>query len=44
MENLSLGEMADRKWNVQACSAMPNEDASGAKTFTGLNEGLEWLI
>ena len=45
VENLSVNEIAaGRKWNVQACSAMPNEDANGAKCFNGLNEGLEWLI
>lgn len=35
MEHLRLSEISTRTWNIQACSA---------KTQTGLNEGMEWLI
>ena len=35
MESLELSSIADRTWNIQACSAM---------TQVGLNEGMKWLI
>ena len=35
MEHLSLAEITDRTWNIQACSAVSQQ---------GLNEGMEWLI
>lgn len=35
METLKLSEIADRTWNIQACSAFTKE---------GLSDGMEWLI
>ena len=35
MESLELANLADRQWNIQACSAVSKQ---------GLNEGMEWLI
>ena len=35
MEHLDLSSIDNRKWNIQACSALTKE---------GLNEGMTWLI
>ncbi len=35
MKTLKLEEIADRTWNIQACSAFTKE---------GLSDGMEWLI
>ena len=35
METLSLGDINDRNYNIQACSAVTKE---------GLSDGMEWLI
>ena len=35
MDTLKLSEIADRTWNIQACSAFTKE---------GLSDGMEWLI
>ncbi len=35
METLNLMTIADRTWNIQACSALTKE---------GLQEGMEWLV
>jgi signal recognition particle receptor subunit beta len=34
-ETLKLGEIKERQWTIQACSAMTKE---------GLSDGMEWLI
>ena len=35
IEKLCLGDITDRKWTIQACSAVNGE---------GLSDGLEWIV
>ena len=35
LNTLALTNITDRKWNIQACSALTKE---------GLQEGMEWLV
>ena len=48
MSTLTLMEIKDRTWNIQACSAVTKEGNTIILIFNGLSiglqEGMEWLV
>ena len=44
MGNLTLMEIKDRTWTIQACSAVTKEGKNICLIVLGLQEGMEWLV